>query len=92
MPLTAEAPNADAAPARSKAITVNSDLFLALQLRAAETGQTVEDYVDESIRLNLQDRLEELEDLRICDEREDEETISFDEMVTGLNLDGKLRH
>jgi len=58
-----------------------------LKLKALETHRSISDLVDEAVRLEF---LEDVEDLKAFSERENEETISFEKMVMNLKENGKI--
>lgn len=63
------------------------ELHQALRLKAASTDRTVSDLVNEAVRLALQD---DQEDLAAFDEREQEPTMTYEELLNDLKINGKL--
>ncbi|KAI9134039.1 ribbon-helix-helix domain-containing protein [Acaryochloris sp. CCMEE 5410] len=63
------------------------ELHQALRLKAASTDRTVSDLVNEAVRLALQD---DQEDLAAFDEREQEPTMTYEELLNDLKTNGKL--
>jgi len=74
---------------KSKRSTVYLDpeLHRALKVQAAETSTNISELINRAIRSALR---EDRDDLSAFDERATEPTISFEEMVKRLNLDGKI--
>lgn len=68
-------------------ITLNDNIFRALKIRAAETNETVSGIVEDAIKEQL---LEDLEDLQAIKEREMEPTIDLATFVKELKADGLL--
>ena len=73
-------------PTRST-VYLDPELHRALKMQAAETSTNVSELINNAIREALrQDR----EDLAAFDERGGEPTLSFEEMIKRLDLDGQL--
>lgn len=68
-------------------IYLSPDIFRALKLKAMETSRSVSELVNDAVRHEL---LEDMEDLAALEERKDEPTISFEAFVKKLKADGKL--
>ena len=67
--------------------SLSRELHEALQVKAASTDQSVSDLVNSAIKLLLQ---EDERDLQAFEERADEPTISYEELLNDLNAHGKL--
>jgi predicted DNA-binding protein len=68
-------------------ITINDKLFRALKIRAAETDETVSSIVEDAVKYQL---LEDLEDIGIAKKRQNEPTLSFESLVITLKAEGLL--
>lgn len=68
-------------------IYLEPDLHKAIRLKSAHTDRTISDIVNDSLRLALQ---EDLEDLASFDERASESTISYEALLKKLKTDGKI--
>lgn len=68
-------------------VYLRKDLHKALQAQAKETSSSISDLINQAVQSAL---LEDQEDLAVCEERSQEPTISFNQMVQRLNLDGKV--
>lgn len=73
-------------PKRST-VYIDPELHRALKIQAAETGTSLSELINRAIRTELR---EDRDDLAVFDQRANEETISFEDMVKHLNLDGKI--
>lgn len=73
-------------PKRST-VYLDPELHRALKIQAVETSTNVSELINRAIRAALR---EDREDLKNFDERAAEPTVSFEEMVKLLNLNGKL--
>jgi plasmid stability protein len=73
----------------SKRSTVYFDenLHKALRLKAAHTHRSVSDIVNDAVRAAL---AEDQEDLAVFQQRADEPTISYEELLNDLKAHGKL--
>ncbi|OPX26254.1 MAG: CopG family transcriptional regulator [Candidatus Cloacimonas sp. 4484_143] len=58
-----------------------------LKLKALDTNRSISDIVDEAIRLEL---AEDADDLQSIKERENEPTISYEELIADLKAHGKI--
>ena len=63
------------------------DLHRALRLKVAHTRRSVSDLVNDAVRRALR---EDQEDLAAFDERADEPTLSYEELLKDLKAHGKL--
>jgi predicted CopG family antitoxin len=68
-------------------ITLNDKVYKALRLRAAESGESVSSMVEEAVKYQV---LEDLEDLKTVKERQSESAVDFKEFVKELKKDGLL--
>ena len=68
-------------------ITINDTLFRALKIRAAETDETVSGLVEDAIKYQL---LEDLEDSEDAKKRQGQPELSFDSLVADLKAEGLL--
>lgn len=68
-------------------ITINNAIYRTLKHRAAETGETFSALVEEAIKHQL---LEDLEDEEAIAARATEPAVSFDDFVKQLKADGLL--
>ncbi|MCX6559212.1 MAG: CopG family transcriptional regulator [Candidatus Aminicenantes bacterium] len=68
-------------------VYLQEDLHRALKVKAAETGYSVSDLVNNAVRLALR---EDAEDLAAFEERKNERIVSFEDVVKKLKADGKL--
>ncbi len=58
-----------------------------IKLKALDTNRSISDIVDEAIRLEL---AEDADDLQAIKERENELTISYEELIADLKAHGKI--
>ena len=68
-------------------ITINDKIYRALRIRAAESGETVSALVEDAVKEQV---LEDLDDLRTVKERENEPAIDFKVFVKDLKADGLI--
>lgn len=68
-------------------VYLEPELHRALKLQAAETSRNVSELINDAVRQSLQ---QDRRDLAVFDERAEEPTIGFEEMLKRLELDGKL--
>jgi predicted DNA-binding protein len=68
-------------------ITLNDKIYKALRIRAAESGETVSLVVEDAIKEQI---LEDLDDLKTVRERENEPALDFKTFVKELKADGLL--
>ena len=73
-------------PKRST-VYLDAELHRALKVQAAETSSNISELINEAVREALR---EDHGDLAIFDERSSEPTITFEEMLKRLDLDGKI--
>jgi hypothetical protein len=73
----------------TKRVTVyfDSDIHLALRLKAAETERSVSDLVNEAVKLTL---AEDADDLAAYEERAKEPELPFEDLVRDLKRRGKI--
>ena len=74
---------------KSKRATIyfDADVHRALRLRAAACNRSISDMVNEAVRMTL---AEDADDLRDADQRQDEESIGFEEFVSTLRNSGRI--
>jgi Arc/MetJ family transcription regulator len=68
-------------------ITINDTVFRALKMRAAETDTNVSKLVEDAIKYQI---LEDLEDIEDANARSDEPSNSFDSLVAKFKAEGLL--
>lgn len=68
-------------------ITLNDKIYKALRIRAAESGETVSAVVEDAVKEQV---LEDLDDLHAVKERENEPAIDFKAFVKELKADGLI--
>ena len=68
-------------------IYFDAEVHRALRLRAAACNRSISDMVNEAVRMTL---AEDADDLRDADQRQDEPSSSFEELVTSLRTSGRL--
>lgn len=68
-------------------ITLNDRIYKALKLRAAESGESISNMVEDAVKYQV---LEDLEDIQTLKERENEPAIDFKTFVKELKADGLL--
>ena len=73
-------------PKRST-VYLDPKLHRALKMQAAETSSNISELINNAIRDALR---EDRDDLETFDERSSEPTISFEQMLQRLDLDGKV--
>ena len=73
----------------SKRATIyfDADVHRALRLRAAACNRSISDMVNEAVRMTL---AEDADDLRDADQRQDEESIGFEEFVSSARNSGRI--
>ncbi|MGH7587750.1 MAG: CopG family transcriptional regulator [Gemmatimonadota bacterium] len=72
---------------RRATIYLDEDLHRALRLKSAATDRTISDIVNEAVRRDL---AEDAEDLDAFDERKDEPSYAFEDVVRTLRERGRL--
>lgn len=73
-------------PKRST-VYLDAELHRALKVQAAETSSNISELINQAVREALR---EDHGDLAIFDEGASEPTITFEEMLKRLDLDGKI--
>lgn len=68
-------------------ITINDKLYRAMKIRAAESSETISAIVEDAVKYQM---LEDLEDIEEARKRENEPTQSFDELVVEFKKEGLL--
>jgi len=68
-------------------ITFDEDILKLLKLKAVETSHSVSELLNELV---IDSFREDSDDLKVFDERKDEENISFESFMKKLEADGKL--
>ena len=68
-------------------ITINDKLFRALKMRAAETDESVSSFVENAVKCQV---LEDLEDIADASKRKNEPEYSFNELVEQFKAEGLL--
>ena len=68
-------------------MTINDKLYLQLKRRALDAGVSVSSYVEDAIKYQI---LEDIEDLEVVHQREKEPTYSFEELVKEFKAEGLL--
>ena len=73
----------------SKRATIYFDAAVhrALRLRAAACNRSISDMVNEAVRMTL---TEDADDLRDVEQRQEEESIGFEEFVNSLRKSGRI--
>ena len=73
----------------SKRATIYFDAAVhrALRLRAAACNRSISDMVNEAVRMTL---AEDADDLRDVEQRQEEESIGFEEFVNSLRKSGRI--
>lgn len=73
--------------AKRSTVYFDPDLHRALRIKAAHTHRTLSDLVNEAVRMTL---AEDQEDLAAFNERADELTITYEELLKDLKAHGKI--
>lgn len=68
-------------------VYLDPDLHRVLKLKAAETSRSVSDLVNESVRHEL---MQDQADLQAFEDRRNEPTISYEQLLKELKKDGKI--
>jgi len=68
-------------------ITINDKLFRALKMRAAETDESISQFVENAVKYQV---LEDFEDIEDAVKRQNEPTYSFNDLVAQLKAEGLL--
>ena len=74
-------------PAKRSTIYFDPTLHHALRIKAAHTNRSVSELVNDAVREALR---EDQDDLAAFDERRDETTISYEELLKDLKVHGKI--
>lgn len=74
-------------PSKRSTVYFDPDLHRALRIKAASTHRTLSEIVNEAVRLALR---EDQEDLQAFNDREDEGTMTYEELLKDLKDHGKL--
>ncbi len=73
--------------AKRSTVYFDPELHRALRVKAAHTHRTLSDLVNEAVRMTLR---EDQKDLAAFDERADERTITYEELLKDLKAHGKI--
>jgi len=73
--------------AKRSTVYFDPELHRALRVKAAHTHRSLSDLVNEAVRMTLR---EDQEDLAAFDERADERTITYEELLKDLKAHGKI--
>jgi len=73
--------------AKRSTVYFDPDLHRALRIKAAHTHRTLSDLVNDAVRMILR---EDQEDLAAFDERADDRTITYEELLKDLKAHGKI--
>ena len=73
--------------ARRSTIYLDPDIHRALRMKAAHTGRSMSDLVNDAVRMALR---EDLEDLAAFDERAGEPEVSYEALLKELSNHGKI--
>lgn len=68
-------------------ITINDKLFRALKVRAAETDESISQFVENAIKYQV---LEDFEDIEDAVKRQNEPAHSFNDLVAQFKTEGLL--
>ena len=68
-------------------ITINDKLFRALKVRAAETDESISQFVENAVKYQV---LEDFEDIEDAIKRKEEPAYSFDDLVAQFKAEGLL--
>ncbi len=68
-------------------ITINDKLYRTLKIRAAETDESVSKFIENAVKYQV---LEDLEDIEDAQKRNGEAEYTFDEFVEQLKAEGLL--
>lgn len=69
-------------------ITINDKLFRLLKMRAAETDESVSQFVENAVKFQI---LEDFEDIEDAAKRQREPSYSFDDLVAQFKAEGLLK-
>ncbi|MFA6472220.1 MAG: CopG family transcriptional regulator [Candidatus Latescibacterota bacterium] len=73
--------------AKRSTIYFDSDIHQALRIKAVHTRRSMSDLVNDAVRLTLR---EDREDLAVFDERAEEPTMTYEELLEDLRANGKI--
>lgn len=73
--------------AKRSTVYFDPDLHRALRIKAAYTHRTLSDLVNDAVRMTLR---EDQEDLAAFEQRADEATITYEELLKDLKANGKI--
>lgn len=73
--------------AKRSTVYLDAELHRALKVQAAETSSNISELINQAVRDALR---EDRDDLAVFDERAAEPTVTFEEMLKSLALDGKI--
>lgn len=68
-------------------VNLNDKIYRALKLRAAESDESISSFVENAVKYQVLEDLEDLEDVK---KRENEPALSFDELVKQFKAEGLL--
>lgn len=68
-------------------ITINDTVFRALKMRAVESDESVSKLVEDAVKYQILEDLEDIEDAKI---RENKPSYSFDDLVTQFKAEGLI--
>jgi len=74
-------------PTKRATVYFDPEIHQALRLKAAVTDRSISDLVNEAVEVALS---EDADDLLAYEDRKDEPTLSFDEVVKDLKRRGRL--
>ncbi len=68
-------------------VTINDKLYRAVKLRIAETDESMSNFIENALKYQV---LEDFEDIEDAKKREDEPSLSFDDLVADFKAEGLL--
>ena len=68
-------------------INLNDKVYRALKVRAAESDESISNFVEDAVKYQV---LEDVEDLADVKNRESDEILSFDDLVKEFKAEGLL--
>jgi hypothetical protein len=68
-------------------IYFDPNIHKALKIKALSNSRSISELIDDVVRREL---AEDEEDIRICEERANEPTVSFDQVLKDLKANGKI--
>jgi len=74
-------------PAKRSTVYLDPALHRALRIKAVHTHRSMSDLVNDAVRMALQ---EDREDLAAFEERAEEPTLSYEELLKDLRAHGKI--